>query len=310
MELIKNLKQINQPYNNAVVTVGNFDGVHLGHNVLFNKVVRTAQNIGGTSVVMTFEPHPAKVFKKDNQYPLSITLLDQKIELIGESGIDVLICIEFNHDFASISANDFVEKILVNLIGMKVIVIGEDYTFGKNREGNFQLLKAYGKRFNFEVMLTNDVQIGQERISSTKIRQMVSSGMVFEVRNLLGRFYQIRGRILSGRSRGGRLLGFPTANIALTDELSPAVGVYAVTVELHGRIYKGAANVGFSPTFGDNIFTVEVYILDFNQDIYGEQIRVSFIKRLRSEKKFSEVSKLSKQIKKDIKKAKEVLLDF
>ena len=309
MNIIEDIERIDHPYKNPVITIGNFDGVHIGHQALFHQVIEKARALQGTSIVMTFEPHPARVLKQNNHPPL-ITLYEQKIELIEKAGIDILICIHFTREFASIPAKEFIEEILVDRIGMKAVVVGKDYTFGKNREGNLDLLKTYGKRIGFEVIVVREIQMSnnsEDKISSTRIRELISDGKVAESQKLLGRHYQIRGTVMTGRDRGGRLLGFPTANINLYDELSPKTGVYAVTVECKGSKYKGVANIGYSPTFDDRIFTVEAHILDFNDDIYGQKIRVNFIKRLRDEKKFLNISELSKQIKKDINKARNIL---
>ena len=309
MIIIEDINQIITPYKNAVITIGNFDGVHLGHQELFRNLNEKAVALNGTSIAMTFEPHPVRVLKKNNHLPL-ITLYEQKVELIKKTGIDVLICIPFTQEFAAIPAEKFVEDILVKRIGIKAIAVGEDYTFGKNRVGNIDLLKMLGNKCGFEVIVINELHISNtypEKISSTKIRELVMAGKVAESQKLLGRHYQIRGKVETGRDRGGKLLGFPTANINLYDELRPEIGVYAVTVECKGEKFKGVANIGYSPTFDDNIFTVEVHILDFEENIYGQKIRVNFIDRLRNEKKFSNLSELSEQIKKDITKAREIL---
>jgi riboflavin kinase / FMN adenylyltransferase len=309
MDLVEHIDKIEKPYNNAVITIGNFDGVHIGHQALFHEVIEKADAIDGTSIVMTFEPHPVRVLKQNGHPPL-ITLHEQKVELIESSGIDVLICIPFTLEFAAISAKEFVEDILLARIGMKAIVIGEDYTFGKNRKGNIKLLQTYAKDYGFEVIVADwilTLNKSPDRISSTRTRELVMAGRMAEAQKLLGRYYQIRGVVTTGRNRGGRLLGFPTANIILQDELCPKTGVYAVTVELEGNIHKGVANIGYSPTFGDRIFTVEVHLLDFNENIYDRKIRVNFIQRIRDEKKFTNISKLSDQIKKDIVKARNIL---
>ncbi|MFC1813641.1 bifunctional riboflavin kinase/FAD synthetase [Thermodesulfobacteriota bacterium] len=309
MQLIDHIDQIKNPFDNAVITIGNFDGVHLGHQALFHSVIEKADEIGGTSIVMTFEPHPIRVLKKNGLPPL-ITLYDQKIELISNTGLDVLICVPFSREFASISANAFVEDMLVRRIGMKAIVVGEDYTFGRNREGNVNLLKTYARRLGFEVILTDWIQIsnnGLGRVSSTGVRNLVSTGKVAEAQKFLGRYYQIRGKVAPGRNRGGKLLGFPTANINLHDELCPKTGVYAVTIECMNTKYLGVANIGYSPTFDDKKFSVEVHILDFQKNIYGQEIRVNFIERIRDEIKFSNISELSEQIRKDIEKTRGIL---
>lgn len=308
MELINNLDQIDRPFKNAVITIGNFDGVHIGHQALFHEVIEKAEEIGGTSIAMTFEPHPLRVLDHNKTLSL-ITLGAHKLELISASGIDVLICIPFTREFAAMSARSFVEQ-LVTLVGMKAIITGNDYTFGRNREGDVNLLKSLGREMGFEVLISDWIQASSDkpgRISSTRIRELIAQGKVASAKKLLGRFYQVRGTVVSGRNRGGKLLGFPTANIVLQEELCPKAGVYAVMVECLDRQFMGVANIGYSPTFSDNIFTVEVHILDFHNDIYGKHIRVNFVKRIRNEIKFSGIAELSEQIRKDIAYAREVL---
>ncbi|MDO9111226.1 MAG: bifunctional riboflavin kinase/FAD synthetase [Desulfatirhabdiaceae bacterium] len=308
MEFIKSLNHIDRPFNNAVITIGNFDGVHIGHQALFHEVIEKAEEIGGTSIAMTFDPHPLRVLNHNKTLSL-ITRSEHKLELISASGIDVLICIPFTREFAAMSARAFVEQ-LVKRVGMKAIVTGNDYTFGRNREGNVDLLKSLGQEMGFEVLISDWIQtslVKPVRISSTRIRELIAKGKVGAAKKLLGRFYQVRGTVVTGRNRGGKLLGFPTANLVLQDELCPKAGVYAVTVECLDRQFMGVANIGYSPTFSDNIFTVEVHILDFHNDIYGKNIRVNFIERIRDEIKFSGISELSEQIRKDIEYARGVL---
>jgi len=309
MELVKNIDQIEKPYKNAVITIGNFDGVHIGHQALFHEVIEKADSIGGTSIVMTFDPHPVRVLKQNGHLPL-ITMNEQKVELIENSGIDVLICIQFNKEFAAISAKEFVEDLLLKCIGMKAIVVGKDYTFGKNREGNLDLLQTFANNLGFEVIVADWVQTSKglpNRISSTRTRELVMSGEVDAAKKLLGRYYQIRGLVITGRNRGGKLLGFPTANITLHDELCPKNGVYAVTVDCMEKKYQGVANIGYSPTFDDGVFSVEVHILDFNENIYGQKIRVNFVQRIRDEIKFSDIAELSDAIRNDIETARKIL---
>ena len=308
MQLIESLNQIDTAFKNAVVTIGNFDGVHKGHQALLHQVIEKAAEIEGTSIAITFEPHPLRALGISS--PPLITRHDQKLELIDKSGIDVLLCLPFDKAFSDITAHDFIEKILVEKIGMKAIVIGADYSFGKDRVGNISLLRSEGDRLGYETIVSkwiNDTETGKERISSTRIREIVMEGRVEQAMKYLGRHYQIRGKVIKGRRRGGSQLGFPTANIKLHDELCPKLGVYAVTVEtVHGK-YKGVANIGFSPTFGDQMFTIEVHILDFDRDIYDTRIRVNMVARLRDEIKFSGIEQLSAQIKQDVEKAKEIL---
>lgn len=309
MELVEDINKIKTPYKNTVITIGNFDGVHLGHRALFDMVIQKARIIDGTSIAITFEPHPVRVLKKNGQLPL-ITLYEQKIELIEQSGLDVLICIRFTPEFAFLSARDFVAKLLVGRLGMKAIVVGEDYAFGKNREGNLDLLKKLAPQLEFEVIAVGRVRLPEglpERISSTRIRELVNKGRVNDAGRLLGRHYQVRGIVMAGRDRGGKLLGCPTANVNFHDELCPKTGIYAVTVEFEGTLYDGVANIGYSPTFDDHLFTVEVHLLDFDQDIYHRKIFINFIERIRDEIKFGSVSELKNAIQADIQKARLIL---
>ena len=312
MKIVDRLENITQPFKNAVITIGNFDGVHIGHQVLFHEVIEKADAIDGTSIAMTFEPHPMRVLKKKG-HPALITLYEQKTELIERSGMEVLICIPFTKQFASLSAEDFIKNLLIDKIGMKAIIVGGDYTFGKNREGNLAVLKSFASQLDYEVIVADWIKAARnvsDHISSTKIRELVMAGEVEPARKMLGRHYQIRGLVIKGRDRGGKLLGIPTANINLQDELCPKTGIYAVTVEYHNRLYKGVANIGYSPTFNDNEFTVEVHLLDFAENIYGEKIRVNFIERIRDEKKFADISELKDQINRDIKTADTILAAY
>lgn len=309
MDIIEGIDSIKNSFNNAVVTIGNFDGVHKGHKALFDRAIEKAREIKGTSVAITFEPHPIRVLTQDNTPPL-ITLYKQKVELIAKTGIDILITIPFTKEFSELSAREFVETLLVKKVGMKAIIVGNDYNFGKNREGDITLLHQYAEDMDFEVIIPDWINISDswtERVSSTKIREIVMEGRVSEAPDLLGRHYQIRGEVVSGRDRGGKLLGFPTANINLYDELCPKTGVYAVTVECTKGVFDGVANIGYSPTFDDHIFTIEVHILDFNDNIYGETIHINMIERLRDEAKFESLDALIDQIKKDVVKAKKIL---
>lgn len=309
MRLIQDLSEITAPFPNAVITIGNFDGVHIGHQALFYEVIERAHNIEGTSIAMTFEPHPLRVLRNDLAPPL-ITLWEQKAELIERSGIDVLICIPFTRRFAAMSARSFVRDILVAKIGMKVIVLGEDYAFGRNREGNVALLQEMAPELGFEVVVTSLVRTVQgipQRISSTAVRELVQAGEMQQACKMLGRNFQICGTVIPGRDRGGKLLGYPTANLDVQNELRPKTGIYAVTVETRFGHHLGVANIGYSPTFDDHQYTVEVHILDFQESLYGERIRVNFVKRLRDEEKFSSLEALKRRIAADIEEARRIL---
>ncbi len=309
MELIEDIDKIKKPFNRAVVTIGSFDGVHKGHQALLNKVKEEALAVSGTSVAITFDPHPLKVLGQNG--PALITRKDQKTELLTASGLDKVICIPFTKEFAAISAGNFINDLLIAKIGMKTIVVGPDYSFGKGREGNIDFLVREAEKKGFSVIVPDWIgTTGQpgsaedDRISSTMIRNLVMEGRVDEAPQYLGRYYQIRGKVVKGRERGGSQLGFPTANIKLHDELCPKMGVYAVTVETVKGNYNGVANIGYSPTFDDHIFTIEAHILDFSKDLYGTRIRVNMIKRLRNEKKFSGIEELAAQIHSDIETAR------
>ncbi len=309
MELIEGLDQIATPFDKAVLTIGNFDGVHIGHQALFHEVIEKADAIGGTSVAITFDPHPLRVLRQNGQPPL-ITLHEQKVELISRSGVDVLITLPFTRELANVTADQFVSDILIRRIGMAVMIVGGDYAFGRNREGNLDFLRRRAADHDFELIVADWIQApnnGYKRISSTRIRELVKGGRVDEAQKLLGRHYQIRGKVAEGRKRGGKLLGCPTANIQLDDELAPRTGVYAVIVEHGGNRYKGVANIGYSPTFDDYIYTVEVHILDFGTDIYGDKIRVNFVTRIRDEKKFANIDELAGQIRRDIEMGREMI---
>ena len=239
-----------------------------------------------------------------------ITRIDQKTELIAAIGMDILICIPFTREFAAVSAHDFVKNILLDKLNMHTIVVGPDNAFGRNREGNIDFLRKMAREYPFEVVVPDwitDTALGSERISSTRIRELVMAGQVDEIEKFLGRHYQIRGKVVKGRERGGSQLGFPTANIKLHDELCPEMGVYAVTVETVRGKFNGVANIGYSPTFDDHIFTIEVHILDFSHDLYGTRIRVNMVKKLRNEIRFNSIGELSAQIHKDIDKARQIL---
>jgi len=307
MPVIRTIDNLNQQYPHPVLTIGNFDGVHLGHQALFNLVKEQAAKAGGTSMVLTFEPHPIRVLTEQKGPPL-ITLYNQKIELIEDSGIDVVICLDFTLEFAQVEPEDFVRDLLVQRIGVKEIVIGYDYRFGRKGRGNRDLLIAMGRELGFSVhTLGPEPEPDGGIISSTRIRELVMAGDVEKAPSLLGRKYRIAGRVIHGRDRGGRLLGFPTANLRLVDELIPKIGVYAVRVVFDHQTYDGVANIGRNPTFGDVALSVEVHCFDMEADLYDQTIKVDFIKRIRDEKKFSGPEELAAQIKADCKLARRIL---
>jgi riboflavin kinase/FMN adenylyltransferase len=308
MQVILNLNELTEPLTNPVLTIGNFDGVHKGHLALFDTVKERAKAIGGQSVVMTFEPHPLKVMRPADG-PRLITHTGQKLELIEKAGIDIIVCVSFDREFAAIPARDFIENILVQKIGIKEIVVGYDYTFGHNREGDINLLREIGDKRGFVVHLVGPIQIDQTLVSSTSIRRMIQEGRLAEAKVLLGRDFEVQGTVVKGHNRGGRLLGFPTANLNPHGELLPKRGVYAVKLLVDDVSYNGVTNVGYNPTFGDTGLTVETHVLDYSGDLLGKTIKVRFIGRLRDEKTFKSLEELSDQIAQDIAHAKEVFRD-
>lgn len=307
MNVYYRLDEISRPFSRPVLTIGNFDGVHLGHQALFRKVRELAASVSGDSVALTFEPHPLKVLRPDAPF-LRICTLKHKIELIAKAGIEHLIVLPFNKELAQTAANDFIRKIFYQILGIENLVVGYDYALGKGREGDIPFLKKAGSEFGFTVHVVESVIIDGVIASSTKVRELVSLGDIRAVSSLLGRYYQIRGIVQQGRRRGGPLLGFPTANLNLDKkELCPRSGVYVVQVITDGCCYGGVLNIGHNPTFGDQIFGAEVHIFDFDKDIYGRDIKLNLIERLRDEKKFSSPDELILQIKEDVKTASQII---
>lgn len=306
MQVINGTANIPRSFSNPVITIGNFDGVHLGHMGIFQHVRDLARAFGGESLVMTFNPHPIKVLYPGNGPPL-ITLHEEKVRLIEAAGIDVLIVVQFTRDFAQMTAEDFVERILHEKIGARAVVVGPDYRFGRDRRGDIAFLTAMGKQFNFEVHVVPDLTINGKEVSSSAIRGFVLAGELEKARQMLGRDYQVSGRVVRGRDRGGRLLGFPTANLVLAEELTPKPGVYATEVYVDGRRHQGATNIGYNPTFKNGVLSVETHLIDFSGNLYGKTLQVGFIQRLRDEKAFSGPQELAAQIQRDVRQAREIL---
>ncbi len=302
MEIILGTDKISRPFRNPVVALGNFDGIHLGHQRIFERTKQEAKAIRGESIVFTFEPHPLKVLQTDQCPPL-ITPFKKKIMLIESLGIDVVISEEFTRRFAATSARDFVKSILVDRVGTHTIIVGYNYSFGRARQGGVKDLKRYAQEFGFYVKVLGPLRIDNRIVSSSAIRKHVQHGEMSEAARLLGRHYMVLGKVIWGTARG-RLLGVPTANVEILNELYPKNGVYAVEVLVDDRTYHGVANVGMNPTFGGNRFSVEVHIFDFKRDIYGKEIQVAFIERIREERLFESVNALTEQISKDITHAK------
>ena len=308
MQLYRDFKEIPAPFAEAVVTIGNFDGVHLGHQLLFSEVVGKAYRNGGTSVVITFDPHPLKVLRPDGIKLISST--SQKIDLIRFAGIDALVIIPFDREFAKTTARDFVDTVLVNTIGVKELVVGYDYAFGRGREGNIDFLRQQGREKGFPVTVVEAHHEDGQLVSSTRIRELVMDGEMQVVRKLLGRYYQIHGEVQRGRQRGGKEVGFPTANLKISeDDLCPKKGVYVTQVLYNGKMYGSVSNIGYNPTFGENKLVAETHIFDFDADIYGHPIKINLLRHLRGERKFNNVAELSARIRKDIETARQVLAE-
>jgi riboflavin kinase/FMN adenylyltransferase len=306
MIIAKDIKDIRDAIAGSCVTIGNFDGVHKGHQKLIRLACSRAKRYDLTSVVVTFDPHPLRVLRPDASLPF-ITLTDQKIELISQFGPQVCLLLEFTMDMARLSPADFVKHYLVDGLKMRDMIIGYDYHLGKGRAGNFETLAGLGREHGFSVDRLDPVSIDGAVVSSTRIRDLVQAGSVWQARPLLGRFYQVKGEVVHGMNRGGRLLGFPTANLKLVDELFPKPGVYAIWVEVGDEVHQGVANIGKNPTFGNDALSVEAHLLDFAGDLYGRDIRVHFVQRIRDERKFGSLDELKDRIKKDSQLGRQIL---
>ncbi|MBA3014611.1 MAG: bifunctional riboflavin kinase/FAD synthetase [Proteobacteria bacterium] len=307
MKIHTDLDDITHPFTRPFVTIGNFDGVHLGHQILFSEVVNKAYLAKGTSVAITFAPHPLKVIRPDIGIKL-ISTCEQKRELIAMANIDVLIIIPFTKDFAHMPAETFVDRILRQTIGVQELVVGYDYAFGKGRQGDIPFLRAQGEGKGFKVSVVEPFYVDGILASSTMVRKLVNEGRMRDVRKLLGRPYQIRGEVKVGKQRGGPLLGFRTANLHIAeDDLCPRHGVYVTQVIYDGKCYGGVLNIGYNPTFNGEQVSAETHIFDFNQDIYGKPIKINLLQYLRDEKKFAGPAELVSQITTDITEAKEIL---
>jgi len=306
MNVFKSLNDVPDDFRGAVVTIGNFDGVHQGHRYIFDKVLREARQEKSKAVVITFEPHPKRVLHPERQPFYLITSLEEKIARIAETGIDGLLLIPFSLEFSHTSAREFIHSILWDRLRIKKIFIGHDYTFGRGREGNETLLTAVGEKLGFAVEVIGAFKVGDIVISSTLTRNLILAGRVKEAAVYLGRPYNLSGVVIAGHRRG-RALGFPTANLRPDKTLVPARGIYAVRLLLRGKTLRGVLNIGFNPTFADNALSVEAYIFDFDEDIYGQTLEVLFIDRIRDEMKFDGPARLVEQIRRDVERAREIL---
>jgi len=307
MVIFKSISEIKGQLPHPVVTIGNFDGVHLGHREIFRRVRELARAKEGVSVVVTFVPHPLEVVSPDTGVRL-ITTPKEKESLIEASGIDYLLEIPFDLAFAAIPAEQFVAKVLVDAIGIETLVIGYDYAFGRGRAGDVTLLRQLGEQFFFSVQLLEPVSNGATVYSSTAVRNMVSQGDVQGVVSVLGRHYSVTGTVVHGHQRG-RALGFPTANLATEKELLPAAGVYAVKARIGSVLYDGACNIGTNPTFGNEKLSLEVFLFDFDGELYGREVTLFFMDRLRGELRFPDAEALKEAIAADVARCRSILKD-
>lgn len=306
MNIYRNINEFSTN-KDVVLTTGTFDGVHLGHKKIIEQVVSAAKKIGGESVILTFFPHPRMVLYPDNNDLLLLNTIEERIDLLHNSGIDHLIIHPFSKEFSRITSLDFVRDILVNKLNTKKLVIGYDHHFGKNREGSFQHLKEYGPLYGFTVEEIKAQEIQQVNISSTKIRNSLAIGEIKAANQFLGYPYFLNGMVVEG-NQIGRELGFPTANIKVSEDykLIPVKGVYAVKINIDGKQYSGMLNIGFRPSLNGEEQTIEVNIFNFNDQIYNKTICVEFFEKIRNEIKFDELSKLQQQLNNDKQKVLQI----
>ena len=295
---LRNLK----PNRKAIITVGTFDGIHIGHQALIQKVIEKANRCDGRSTLVTFSPHPKLVVGRKNAEAIKLlSTIDEKIAFLEQIGLDQLIIIKFTESFSKISSTDFIEKILIKRIGFQEIVIGHDHAFGKDRQGRYVLLKQLASKYQYRIELVDAVCVDGEIVSSTLLRNLLAAGSLEKANRFLGRPYSIVGRVVKGDGRG-RYLNFPTANIQplSVNKLIPRDGVYAVGVALANLSFIGAMSIGVRPTFSSSNRTLEIHLLDFNGDLYGENLVISFLKRLRDEIKFDSTDELIHQMELDV----------
>lgn len=294
---LENFKAIN-----PVLTIGTFDGVHLGHRKIINALCDRAKAMKGESVIFTFDPHPRKVVAPNESNLRLVTTLDEKINLLEQSGIDHLIIYPFTKEFSQLSYEHFVEKILVGKIHTRHLVVGYDHKFGKNRQGDFEFLKACAERFGFDIEKMDVLLMNEANVSSTKIREAIQQGDFETANAYLGYPFMLHGTVVEGQKLG-RQLNYPTANVEASDpdKIIPGYGVYAVKVKVDNREFLGMLNIGNRPTVNHNADnrSIEVNIFDFNEDIYGQPIELTFYKKLREEQKFSSLEELKAQLSKD-----------
>lgn len=306
MKLIRGLNNLRHQIKSSVVTIGNFDGMHLGHQALIRELVKKSQSVNVPSVVITFEPQPNEFFSQ--QSPVSrLNRFREKWTSIKKFGVDYVLCIRFNKKFAAISAEDFVEKILVERLGIKAIIIGDDFRFGAKRKGDFNLLQKMGEQYNFETIKMSSFLLQEKRVSSTEVRNALAKSDFKLTHQLLGRPYELIGKVAHGEKRG-RGMGYPTANINLHRKQVPITGIFAVRIKgINHQIYYGVAYIGIRSVFNGTRVILEVHIFDFDQTIYGRNLQIEFLKKIRDDAHFDSVDALIAQIEKDAEAAKQFI---
>ncbi|MBI4435959.1 MAG: bifunctional riboflavin kinase/FAD synthetase [Candidatus Omnitrophica bacterium] len=300
MNVFFGLRHIQRPFRRPIVTLGAFDGIHLAHRFILHRIIQKARRVKGTSLLVTFDPHPLKILRPDRPFS-SLTCIEHRLKILSELGLDTCVVLRFTKQFSRLSAKAFIEEILVGKLGISELWVGFNYAFGRDREGNIQLLKEYGKRYGFRVRQIPEVKMGKKRFSSTKIRTLIARGDLTTASHFLGRPYSLYGKVVKGSGRG-KWLGYPTANLKPYHEAIPPKGVYGVKVFLpHKRKgYTGILNIGHRPTFEKRSpLTLEVHLLDFRGDLYGRKIEVAFLKKIRSERLFSTKEALLQRIRCD-----------
>lgn len=299
MNVFRDLKSLSK-FKNAVITVGTFDGVHIGHQKILAKLNAKAKELDGESVLITFHPHPRFVINPDDKSLKLINTLDEKIKILTKYNIDNLVIVPFTKDFSNISADEYIIDFLVKYFSPKCIAIGYDHHFGKDRKGDINLLKKLQNQFQYKILKIEKEELEEITISSTKIRAALKDGNIESANNLMNHEYIIEGFVTKGKQLG-RTIGFPTANILIEHDykLVPKNGVYAVKIIIKDNEYLGMLNIGIKPTFEENNKTIEVNIFDFEENIYGEKICIKFVSFLREETKFESIEELKNQLKKD-----------
>lgn len=305
MELIRGLNNLKDHHNGCVLTIGKFDGVHLGHQAVLTNVIEQARRLNLPATVMVFEPHPEEVFTPATA-PARISPLAEKYQLLKAQGVDRLLCVRFNAEFAAQTPDDFIEHLLVEKLGVKFLVVGDDFRFGKGRQGDFARLLSAGQSFGFEVVSTQSFRMQDCRISSTAVREALADGKFTLAHDMLGRAFFIEGRVVHGEKKG-RTIGFPTANVLLNRCQTPITGVFAVELNVNGKAFQGVANIGSRPTLNGQRKQLEVHIFEFTGSLYGQRIKVVPIAKIRDERRFDGLEALRQQIALDVQQAQQIL---